>query len=96
MSAGRPVGRVFLGEEPGPVLVGHGRGAQLKPLSEGYLRRVPRFARPMARRPALSLSFRREPPSAMLDGHELPLTLRRTELLTVPVAAARRAARQAE
>jgi len=30
-------------------------------------------------------------------GHELPLTLRRTELLmTVPVAAARRAARQAE
>jgi hypothetical protein len=37
------------------VLLGDGREAQLEPLSEGYLLRVPRFGRPEARRPALAL-----------------------------------------
>ncbi len=70
------------------VLLADGREAQLEPLSEGYLLRVPRPAgHPAAQRPALSLSFLREAPSAMLDGRELPLTLRRAELLTLLVLA---------
>jgi hypothetical protein len=91
-----PTGRVLAGEsaETWPeridvragidaVLLADGREARLEPLSEGYLLRVPRTGRPSARRPALSLSFLREPASAVLDGRELPLTLRRAELLTL-------------
>jgi hypothetical protein len=91
-----PTGRVLAAEPAGAwpervdvragaetVLLGDGREARLEPLSEGYLLRVPRFGPPRARRPALSLSFLREPPSAVLDGRDLPLTLRRAELLTL-------------
>jgi hypothetical protein len=75
--------RVDLRAGSDSVLLGDGREAQLEPLSEGYLLRVPWAARSSARRPALSLSFLREPASAVLDGRELPLTLRRAELLTL-------------
>jgi hypothetical protein len=91
-----PTGRILAGEPSGPwpervdlqagsgaVLLADGREAQLEPLSEGFLLRVPRPGRVLDQRPALSLSFLRESPSAMLDGRELPLTLRRAELLTL-------------
>jgi hypothetical protein len=44
---------------------------------------MPRPARPAARRPVLSLSFLGDRPVAVLDGRELPLTLRRAEVLTL-------------
>jgi hypothetical protein len=91
-----PTGRILAGEPSGAwpervdvqagsdaVLLTDGREAQLEPLSEGFLLRVPRPGRVADHRPALSLSFLRESPSAMLDGRELPLTLRRAELLTL-------------
>jgi hypothetical protein len=96
-----PTGRVLAGEPAGPwparvdlrtgpdgVLLADGREAQLEPLSEGYLLRVPRPGGHAAtQRPALSLSFLRDTPAAVLDGRELPLTLRRAELLTLLVLA---------
>jgi hypothetical protein len=91
-----PTGRILAAEGAGTwpervdvqtgsdtVLLGDGREAQLEPLSEGFLLRVPRPGRVVDHRPALSLSFLRETPSAMLDGRELPLTLRRAELMTL-------------
>ncbi len=65
------------------VLLDDGREALLEPLPEGYLLRLPRAGAATARRPALSLSFLRERPVAVLDGRELPLTLRRAELLAL-------------
>ena len=66
------------------MLLGDGREAQLEPLSEGYLLRVPWAARSGARRPGPVPVFpARRPASAVLDGRELPLTLRRAELLTL-------------
>jgi hypothetical protein len=91
-----PTGRILAAEGAGTwpervdvqagsdtVLLGDGREARLEPLSEGFLLRVPRPGRVVDQRPALSLSFLRETPSAMLDGRELPLTLRRAELMTL-------------
>ncbi len=91
-----PTGRVLAAEPSGAwpdrvdvragldtVLLGDGREAVLEPLPEGYLLRVPRARHTSGRRPALSLSFLRERPVAVLDGRELPLTLRRAELLTL-------------
>ena len=65
------------------VLLGDGREGLLEPLPEGYLIRVPRAAPAATHRPTLSLSFLRDRPVAVLDGRELPLTLRRAELLTL-------------
>jgi hypothetical protein len=91
-----PTGRVLAAEGAGPwpervdmragsdsVLLADGREAELEPLSEGFLLRIPRPGRAADQRPALSLSFLRDSPSAVLDGRELPLTLRRAELLTL-------------
>jgi hypothetical protein len=91
-----PTGRVLAAEGAGPwpervdlragsdsVLLADGREAELEPLSEGFLLRIPRPGRAADHRPALSLSFLRDSPSAVLDGRELPLTLRRAELLTL-------------
>jgi hypothetical protein len=65
------------------VLLADGREGLLEPLPEGYLIRVPRAAPAATHRPMLSLSFLRDRPVAVLDGRELPLTLWRTELLTL-------------
>jgi hypothetical protein len=67
------------------VRLDDGREATLEPLSEGYLLRVLPRSRSTASqpRPALSLSFLRELPAAVLDGRELPLSLRRAELLAL-------------
>ncbi|MEV6981137.1 GAF domain-containing protein [Sphaerisporangium sp. NPDC051017] len=67
------------------VLLADGREALVEPLSEGYLIRLPRSAQgsPATRRPILSLSFLGDRPVAVLDGRELPLTLRRAELLAL-------------
>jgi hypothetical protein len=65
------------------VLLDDGREALVEPLSEGFLVRVPRSAHAARRRPKLSLSFLGDRPVAVLDGRELPLTLRRAELLAL-------------
>ncbi|KAA9159780.1 GAF domain-containing protein [Amycolatopsis acidicola] len=64
------------------VLLDDGREARLEALPEGYLLRLPRTSR-VASRPTLSLSFLGEHPSVALDGRELPLTLRRAEILAL-------------
>ena len=91
-----PTGRVLAAEprgawpervevQPGSdeVRLDDGREALLEPLPEGYLLRVPRARRATVRRPVLSLSFLRERPVAVLNGRELLLSLRRTELLAL-------------
>lgn len=65
------------------VPLGDGREALLEPLPEGYLLRMPRARAHSMRRPALSLSFLRERPVAVLDGRTLLLTLRRAEVLAL-------------
>jgi hypothetical protein len=65
------------------VRLDDGREAVLEPLPEGYLMHVPRRTRATAARPTLSLSFLRAVPAAVLDGRELCLSLRRTELLAL-------------
>ncbi|WP_433352750.1 GAF domain-containing protein [Microtetraspora malaysiensis] len=64
------------------VLLADGREALVEPLPEGYLIRLPRTT-PASRRPVLSLSFLGDRPVAVLDGRELPLTLRHAELLAL-------------
>ncbi|MFF3442707.1 transcriptional regulator [Streptosporangium sp. NPDC002721] len=89
-------GRIIAAEPYGPwperlrirpgvdrVLLDDGREALVERLSEGYLLRVPRSARTPARQPGLSLSFLRDRPVAVLDGRDLPLTLRWAELLAL-------------
>jgi hypothetical protein len=80
---GRWPERIALRLEDDRVLLADGREGLLEPLPEGYLIRVPRAAPAAAHRPTLSLSFLRDRPVAVLDGCELPLTLRRAELLTL-------------
>jgi len=87
-----PTGRVLAAEPHGLlprrvdvtaelVRLADGRDGVLEPLAEGYLLRVVRpTGRP--RRPVLSLTFLGIEPSAVLDGREVPLTLRHAELLT--------------
>jgi GAF domain-containing protein len=65
------------------VLLDDGDEALVEPLAEGYLLRIPRSARAVPRRPKLSLSFLGDRPVAVLDGRELPLTLRWAELLAL-------------
>jgi hypothetical protein len=90
-----PTGRIIAAEPYGewparvPIPAGadrvrldDGREAMVEPLAEGYLIRLPRSPRAV-RRPRLSLSFLGERPVAVLDGRELPLTLRWAELLAL-------------
>ncbi|TNC21545.1 helix-turn-helix domain-containing protein [Amycolatopsis alkalitolerans] len=65
------------------VRLGDGRDAVVETLATGYLLRLPREPRATARRPVLSLSFLSASPSARLDGRDLPLTLRRAEILAL-------------
>lgn len=90
-----PTGRVLAAEPHGllpsrvdvtadVVRLTDGRDGVLEPLAEGYLLRVPRpTGRP--RRPVLSLTFLGLDPKAVLDGREVPLTLRHAELLAALV-----------
>jgi len=56
-----------------------GREALLEPLAHGYLLRVPRQRG--VRRPVLSLSFLLQEPKVVLDGREVPISLRHAEIL---------------
>jgi hypothetical protein len=90
-----PTGRVLAAEPHGlvgarldldgatdGVLLPDGREAVLEPLAEGFLLRVPGHRR-SARLSVVSLSFLGpDQPTAVLDGSEVPLTLRHAELLT--------------
>ncbi|WP_235921405.1 helix-turn-helix domain-containing protein [Lentzea tibetensis] len=88
-----PTGRVLVAEPHGllpsrmdvtsdRMTLPDGREGVLERLPEGYLLRIPREHRP-ARLPVLTLSFLgTDPPVAVLDGREVPLTLRHAELLT--------------
>ncbi|MCW2948974.1 MAG: putative phytochrome sensor protein [Actinoallomurus sp.] len=80
---GRWPKRIALRPGDDRVVLADGREALLEPLPEGYLIRVPRAASAATHRPTLSLSFLRDRPVAVLDGRELPLTLRRAELLAL-------------
>jgi hypothetical protein len=76
-------GRISVPPGADRVLLDGGLEALVEPLPEGYLLRVPRPARAADHRAKLSLSFLGDRPAAVLDGRELPLTLRRAELLAV-------------
>jgi hypothetical protein len=76
-------GRIQIRPGADRVLLDDGREALLEPLPGGYLVRVSHSARAAVRWPKLSLSFLGDRPVAVLDGRELPLTLRRAELLTL-------------
>ncbi|WP_285778421.1 GAF domain-containing protein [Microtetraspora sp. NBRC 13810] len=80
---GRWPARILIPAGADRVLLGDGREALVEPLPGGYLVRVPRSARAAARRPKLSLSFLGDRPVAVLDGREVPLTLRWAELLAL-------------
>ncbi|MFD4639429.1 GAF domain-containing protein [Lentzea sp. NPDC058436] len=56
-----------------------GREAVLEPLSDGYLLRIPRQR--LVRRSVLSLSFLLPEPKVVLDGREVPISLRHAEIL---------------
>lgn len=56
-----------------------GREAVLEPLAQGYLLRVPRQRH--VRRSVLSLSFLLPEPKVVLDGREVPISLRHAEIL---------------
>lgn len=56
-----------------------GREALLEPLAQGYLLRVPRQRH--VRRSVLSLSFLLQEPKVVLDGREVPISLRHAEIL---------------
>jgi hypothetical protein len=75
--------RVAIGPGLEGVRLEDGREALLEPLPEGYLLRLPCASRATVSRPVLSLSFLRDRPVAVLDGHELTLSLRRAELLAL-------------
>jgi hypothetical protein len=78
--------RLTVGPGIEAVQLDDGREAVLEPLPEGYLLRIARRSGPTTTgqpRPTLSLSFLRELPVAVLDGRELPLSLRRAELLSL-------------
>jgi hypothetical protein len=90
-----PIPRVELPEslESGTVLLPDGRSAELEPLAEGYLLRIPRtpsFAAPSSaarppetRRPELELKFLGPSPTAKLNGRPLRLTQRHADMLTL-------------
>ena len=56
-----------------------GRDAVLEPLAQGYLLRLPRQRH--VRRSVLSLSFLLPEPKVVLDGREVPISLRHAEIL---------------
>lgn len=84
--AGEPYGswpaRVTFAEGVDRVHLDDGREMVVEPLGEGYLLRSPRrSARPLRRR-ALALQFMGEhAPRAILDGRQVPVTLRPAEVL---------------
>jgi DNA-binding response OmpR family regulator len=80
---GRWPERVVLVPGADRTVLEDGREALVEPLPEGYLIRVPQPARARTARPKLSLSLFGERPAAVLDGRDLPLTLRRAELLAL-------------
>lgn len=61
------------------VLLPDGREAVLETLAQGYLLRVPRQRH--VRRSVLSLSFLLPEPKVVLDGREVPISLRHAEIL---------------
>ncbi|GAA2344257.1 GAF domain-containing protein [Saccharopolyspora halophila] len=67
------------------VTLGDGREAVLERLAEGFLLRLPGTTTTRSRpRPVLSLSFLDAAgPRAVLDGREIPLSLRHAEILTL-------------
>jgi hypothetical protein len=69
----------------GRVTLADGREAVLERLAEGYLLRLPGSSAARTRpRPVLSLSFLNSAgPRAVLDGREVPLSLRHAEILTL-------------
>ncbi|MBK1783320.1 helix-turn-helix domain-containing protein [Prauserella cavernicola] len=73
--------RVALREGDDKVLLEDGRQAQIEPLPGGYLLRVTPAA--ATRRPTLRLTFLGDNPVAISNGRELPLTLRRAEILAL-------------
>lgn len=75
--------RVAIPESGDKVLLADGQEAVVEPLAEGFLLRGLRGAR-RRRRPVLSVRFLgAERRSAVLDGREVPLTLRHAEILTI-------------
>jgi hypothetical protein len=87
--AGEPRGwwpeRVHLTPNTERVRLADGRDALVEPLAEGFLLRAPGPAGARAARPPSALSLRflgSGPPSAVLDGRVVPLTLRPAEVLT--------------
>jgi hypothetical protein len=78
--------RVDLGRGTDPVVLADGRELHVEPLAEGYLLRAagpPSGAAAPPAAAALSLRFMGDgPPSALLDGRPLALTLRPAEILT--------------
>ncbi|RJQ81959.1 GAF domain-containing protein [Pseudonocardiaceae bacterium YIM PH 21723] len=79
-----PTGRVLAAEScslPSRVDIGaESPGMLLEPLAEGYLLRL--IGKP-AGLPSLSLAFLGSAPRAVLNGRELPLSLRHAEILTL-------------
>ena len=85
--AGEPYGgwpaRVELPAGADRVRLADGRELAVEPLAEGFLLRSVQRSSPAARRSALSLRFMTDGvPTAVLNGRQVPLTLRPAELLT--------------
>jgi hypothetical protein len=76
-------GRLSIPAGDGRLLLADGREALVEPLSDGYLVRAP-DDRVALRRPRLALAFLgADRPVAVLNGRELPLTLRHAEVLAL-------------
>jgi hypothetical protein len=77
--------RIDVSDCHGRVLLPDGREAVLERLAEGFLLRLPATSSSRRQpRPVLSLSFLDSSgPGAVLDGREVPLTLRHAEILAV-------------
>jgi hypothetical protein len=88
-------GRVVAAESCGPLpstvdvqqnslWLPDGREAIVEPLAEGFLLRVVRSSSTRHRQPLLTLPFLgSSEPKALMDGREIPLTLRHAEILTL-------------
>jgi len=88
--AGEPYGcwpeRVTITPGAERVCLADGRELAVEPLTEGYLLRTPRRAARSPRRRALALRFTGEQgPRVVLDGRQVPVTLRPAELLVALV-----------
>ena len=89
-------GRVLAAEPPGAwpdrlrvprgesrLVLEDGRQGVVEPVSDGYLVRLDQSSRTRPSTPSLTLAFLRDPPLTLLDGVEIPLPLRRTELVAL-------------